>query len=225
MKKRSVVFISVLLAILMAACGGSQQQAEGGRMPEEALDTIWEWQELTVLDPKAQYAIAEPQSYTLFFSSDGFSDVEADCNFIQGKYEVVGKGLQFSVGAPSYNICAPNSASCTYLILLGQVDGYRLEDGKLVLPFGDGAGELVFAKVGAPVQKPPSSSNIIGGPGNPGSPSGPSSPGSPGAPGDSGGKKVVVCHKAKSKNPVTIEISVNALDAHLAHGDVQGPCK
>jgi hypothetical protein len=33
-------------------------------------------------------------------------------------------------------------------------------------------------------------------------------------------KKVKVCHKGK-----TIEISVNALDAHLAHGDYKGPCK
>ncbi len=39
-------------------------------------------------------------------------------------------------------------------------------------------------------------------------------------------KKVVVCHQTGSKkNPQkTIEISRNALNAHLAHGDTEGPC-
>jgi hypothetical protein len=35
---------------------------------------------------------------------------------------------------------------------------------------------------------------------------------------------VVVCHKAGDKNPVTIEVSKNALNSHLAHGDSEGPC-
>ncbi len=39
-------------------------------------------------------------------------------------------------------------------------------------------------------------------------------------------KKVDVCHKTHSKkNPQkTINISINALEAHLAHGDTEGPC-
>lgn len=37
------------------------------------------------------------------------------------------------------------------------------------------------------------------------------------------GEKVLVCHNV-SKNPHTINISVNALPAHLAHGDTLGPC-
>ncbi len=36
---------------------------------------------------------------------------------------------------------------------------------------------------------------------------------------DPGEKKVVVCHKGK-----TLEIGKPALDAHLKHGDTQGPC-
>ena len=39
-------------------------------------------------------------------------------------------------------------------------------------------------------------------------------------------KKVVICHHTHSaKNPfVTITVSRNSLDAHLAHGDTIGPC-
>ena len=38
-----------------------------------------------------------------------------------------------------------------------------------------------------------------------------------------GGEKVLVCHNI-SKNPHTINISSSAVPAHLAHGDVLGPC-
>ncbi len=36
--------------------------------------------------------------------------------------------------------------------------------------------------------------------------------------------KVTICHKPAGATPVTISVSGNALKAHLAHGDRQGPC-
>lgn len=38
------------------------------------------------------------------------------------------------------------------------------------------------------------------------------------------GEKVTICHKAQDGNAVTISVSANALQAHLAHGDSQGAC-
>ena len=39
-------------------------------------------------------------------------------------------------------------------------------------------------------------------------------------------KKVTICHRTGSEtNPrTTIQVSENALDSHLAHGDTLGPC-
>lgn len=44
--------------------------------------------------------------------------------------------------------------------------------------------------------------------------------------GPKGNKKVTLCHKPNGSDyPVTISVSVNALQAHLNHGDYQGECK
>ncbi len=39
-----------------------------------------------------------------------------------------------------------------------------------------------------------------------------------------GGDKVTLCHMPNTPDEVTITVSVNALPAHLAHGDYQGAC-
>lgn len=48
--------------------------------------------------------------------------------------------------------------------------------------------------------------------------------GEDGAPVEEGGKKVLICHKPDKKGGHTISISSEAVPAHLAHGDTQGPC-
>ena len=228
MNKLKFSSVFVLLVILLASCGSPAEPTEEPvtTLPDEMLDTIWEWTELKVTDPEAWSSpIVDPPNYTVFFSRDGFSDVEADCNFIQGEYEVEDESLNFSVGAPTYFVCGTESASCSYLILMGQVDSYRLEDGKLILPFGDGAGELIFAAAsGDGLSSGEREPGAPSGPANPGGPEEPGEPGGPGEPEEPGGKKAVVCHKVEGKNPVTIEVSKNALKAHLAHGDSEGAC-
>lgn len=41
---------------------------------------------------------------------------------------------------------------------------------------------------------------------------------------NSGGEKVVICHQTGNGGSITIEVSENAVDAHLAHGDFLGVC-
>lgn len=38
------------------------------------------------------------------------------------------------------------------------------------------------------------------------------------------GQKVTICHKPDSGNPTTLNVSPDAVDGHLAHGDTLGPC-
>src|SRR6476659_6543257 len=46
------------------------------------------------------------------------------------------------------------------------------------------------------------------------------------AKGPKGNKKVTLCHKPNGSDyPVTINVSVNALKAHLNHGDYEGECR
>jgi len=202
MKKITVLSTLILLVALLTACSSSDA-------PPELLDTTWEWTELVVTDPESQSAIADPPNYTIFFSSDGFVDVEADCNFVQGKYDISGDSLTFKVDAPELAECGIESIYCPYLFRLVQAEKYAIEDGKLVLTFGDDAGKLIFNNVGSNVSGSSSEGDGTNG---------------EGTGGDDVSKKVTVCHKPDSKNPVTIEISRSALQAHLNHGDHEGPC-
>ena len=47
-----------------------------------------------------------------------------------------------------------------------------------------------------------------------------------GSGGDQYGEKVLICHipPGNPENPITISVSPNAVPAHLAHGDTEGPC-
>ena len=152
----------------------------------------------------------------IFFSSDGFVDVEADCNFVQGKYDINGDGVEFKVNAPVLAECGIDSSYCPYLFRLVQAETYKIrDDGRLVLTYGEGAGKLIFNNVGSNVGA--TGEGTGDGEGD--------SAGDSGSAGDDGSKKVIVCHKPDSKNPVTIEISRNALQAHLNHGDREGTCR
>ena len=142
MKKITILSILVFLAVLLSACGGSG-------LPKEVLDTTWEWQQLIETAPASQSMIANSANYTLVFTEDGLYNAKADCNMVQGEYEVAGESMTIKPGPSTMAECGPESSYTQYVTFLSQVDSYRLENGKLVLTFGDGAGQMIFANMGA----------------------------------------------------------------------------
>ncbi|HBX70477.1 MAG TPA: hypothetical protein DEH25_14125 [Chloroflexi bacterium] len=141
MKKITVLSILVLLAVMLSACGSSG-------LPKEMLDTTWEWQQLSETLPASQSMIANSANYTLVFTPDMLYSAKADCNMLSGEYEISDNTLTLKAGPSTLAECGAESSYNQYVTLLSQVDGYRLENGKLVLTFGNGAGEMIFANVG-----------------------------------------------------------------------------
>ncbi len=140
MKKIITLTTLILLAILLTACSSGP--------PKEMLDTTWEWQQLTETSPAAQSVVPDSENYTIVFNQDGIYNAKADCNMLSGGYEVSGSSLTLLPGPSTLAECGPDSSYDQYVSLLGQVDGYEMENDKLILTFGDGAGQMIFANAG-----------------------------------------------------------------------------
>lgn len=140
MKTLTVLFVFVLLGVSLAACGSAA--------PNELLGTTWEWQQLIETSPAGQSAILGSENYTIVFNKDGLYNVKADCNVLAGEYKVTKDSLTLLPGPSTLAECGPESSYNQYVTLLAQVDGYKLEGGRLILTFGDGAGQMIFANAG-----------------------------------------------------------------------------
>ena len=68
---------------------------------------------------------------------------------LSGGYEVDGSNLTLLPGPSTLAECGLDSSYDQYVSLLGQVDGYEMENDRLILTFCDGAGQMIFANVGA----------------------------------------------------------------------------
>lgn len=67
---------------------------------------------------------------------------------LSGGYEVEGSDFTLLPGPTTLAECGPDSSYDQYVSLLGQVDGYKIENDKLILTFGDGTGQMIFANTG-----------------------------------------------------------------------------
>ena len=140
MKKTILVSLLILAAIILSACSSG--------LPKEMLDTTWEWQQLIETAPAAQSVVADSENYTIVFNADDLYNVKADCNMLSGGYEVSGSSLTLLPGPSTMAMCPPEAPTQKDQGLLAQVDGYELEGEKLILTFGDGAGQMIFANAG-----------------------------------------------------------------------------
>ena len=140
MKKSFLLATIFLCAALLTACSSG--------LPKAMLDTTWEWQQLIETQPAAQSVILNSENYTIVFNQDGIYNAKADCNMLSGGYEVDGSNLTLLPGPTTLAECGPDSSYDQYMGFLGQVDSYELETDRLILIFGDGAGQMIFANVG-----------------------------------------------------------------------------
>jgi heat shock protein HslJ len=140
MKKSIILTPFLLLIFLLAACSSG--------LPNEMLNTTWEWQQLVETEPAAQSVVPDSENYTIVFTPDDIYNAKADCNMLSGGYETSGDSLTLLPGPSTLVECGPESSYDIYVGFLSQVDGYALEDDRLVLTFGGGAGQMVFANMG-----------------------------------------------------------------------------
>lgn len=140
MRKRIILTTTFLFAVLLTACSSG--------VPNEMLDTTWEWQQLIETQPAAQSVIPDSENYTIVFNQDGIYNAKADCNMLTGGYEIDGSNLTLLPGPSTLAECGPDSSYDLYVSLLGQVDGYEMENDRLSLTFGNGAGQMIFANAG-----------------------------------------------------------------------------
>ena len=67
---------------------------------------------------------------------------------LSGGYEVDGSNLTLLPGPTTLAECGPDSSYDQYVGFLGLVDGYEMENDKLILTFGAGARQMIFANAG-----------------------------------------------------------------------------
>ncbi len=115
---------------------------------EELVDTLWQWVSLVETMPASQSMIADSENYNLVFRTDGTYSAKADCNQLQGSYELLGSQLRIEPGISTLAECGPDSSYNLYLSLLGQVDEVGTRDGVLVLVLAQDAGIMNFENAG-----------------------------------------------------------------------------
>lgn len=139
-KLLTLTIVSLFTAMLTACSSGS---------PEELFDTTWEWQQLIETAPAAQSVVPDPENYTIVFNQDGIYNAKADCNMLSGAYEIEGNSITLLPGPSTLAECGPDSSYALYVGFLAQVEGYELVNNRLILIFGNDAGQMIFANAGA----------------------------------------------------------------------------
>ncbi len=123
----------------------ASQILSSGAADDSGITSItWQWAELVETAPTAQSVVPNPENYTLLFQPDGSLSINADCNGVGGSYTLEGDSLTIELGPSTMAFCGEQSLDQQYLELLGSVDSYTVQDGRLVLNLQDGAGRMTL---------------------------------------------------------------------------------
>jgi len=132
-----MIILILLISVLIVACGNQQ--------PDRSIaNTTWQWAELIETEPASQSIVPNPENYTLLLSSDGNVSIKADCNMVSGSYSLDDSLLTIELGPSTMAFCGEESLDQQYLRLLTNVESYTIDNGRLVLELGDGAGRMTF---------------------------------------------------------------------------------
>ena len=135
MKKASILAIFILLAVLLTACGGSN----------EIVGKTWQWEAFQDTADMNNVTVSDPEKYTLTLNKDGTANIQADCNQVAWTYELEDSRLTFdNTGPATLAMCAEGSLDQQFLERLGYTVTFVIKDGKLYLNLFADAGNLVF---------------------------------------------------------------------------------
>jgi heat shock protein HslJ len=181
MKRISLLLIVILLAGLLAACGGEEATSppldEGADTPAPEASTaespspdsgtgvsepspeagsnlsgiLWKWESYTGTGGQGDITVSSPDSYTMVFIPSGELAIQADCNVVSGSYTQSGSALSLELGPSTMAFCGEESLDQQYLSLLNGVSAYVMSEGKLVLNLSADAGSMTFQNGGPAV--------------------------------------------------------------------------
>ena len=145
MKKIIGLSLFVILALVLTACGGSDEASEAS---SSITGIVWQWTAMQETVPASQSVVPDPQNYTITFNPDGTVAIKADCNNVTGNYKMSGSDLTITLGASTLMACGDNSQDTIYLASLSKVSSYVVENGQLQLKFANDGGKMDFKNGG-----------------------------------------------------------------------------
>jgi len=130
---------------IAAALGAANTDS---RLPAAADLVDSDWRLVEIRQPGvAPLVAADPDGYTVHFSADGRFSGQLSCNRMNGSYEVKGDTLVFGPIASTMAFCPDDGILATYSAALNGAVTYTIQDGQLVVGYGEDGGELVYAHV------------------------------------------------------------------------------
>lgn len=106
---------------------------------------LWEW--LGNLTPTETMTVEQPEKYLLKLNSDGWFEVQTDCNRGEGMYETDDQRIAMAVVRLTDAPCPPGSHHDLYLKSLESAGSFRMIGEKLYFDMKNEAKTMVFWRI------------------------------------------------------------------------------
>ncbi|MFO7678972.1 MAG: META domain-containing protein [Chloroflexota bacterium] len=129
----------------LEADSGTMRFADvGGGLPQDVLDTTWQW--VGFSNPATgPEDIPNPENYLLQLEADGRFLIQADCNSGSGIYSVEGGSISFVLGPLTRAFCGEASLDAQFLQYLEAAVIWFTQDGDLYFDLKFDSGTMQFA--------------------------------------------------------------------------------